>query len=226
MFRPPRPAPARSLVCLLLAVAFVLTAFAAGARAESGASERLRAHGPELEGLPGREVLPGEAIELGWSGIEGVRELEILLSTDGGAHYRVAVSPELSPGLRRFTWVVPNLPGRSLRLLIRYNRGGREIEGRPTDAIGVGTSPGAAIPLGLPLPEAPAPARSSERAWPRVAESEAETDHVHAPADAGPNAALPGSVPNGRRRKPGYRELDPLAHLSLKRTPRDVPLRP
>lgn len=119
---------------------------------------------PRLLGLAGRVVHAGEAIDLRWSEADGVHELEILLSEDGGRHYRIAVSPSLDPGAQHFTWVVPELESREVRLLIRYNRDGREIEGTPTDVIGVAPSPDGPEPLALPLPaHAGAPVREGAR---------------------------------------------------------------
>src|SRR5437870_5669892 len=53
-----------------------------------------------LEG--GHAVRPGQVIDLQWSEADAIRELEILLSTDGGRHYSVCVSPQLNPASRHF----------------------------------------------------------------------------------------------------------------------------
>lgn len=126
--------------------------------------ERELDEAPRLFGLAGRVVHAGEAIDLRWSAADGVRELEILLSEDGGRHYRLAVSPSLDPGAQHFTWIVPELESREVRLLIRYNRNGREIEGMPSDVIGVAPSADGPEPLALPLPaHAGAPVREGAR---------------------------------------------------------------
>jgi hypothetical protein len=105
--------------------------------------------------LPGGHVVqPGQRIVLAWSAADSISELEILLSVDGGRHYSVCVSPQLDPGSRRFVWRVPDVPNASLRLRIRYNRGGREIEGAPTATLRT-TGGDADQPEPLALPPAP-----------------------------------------------------------------------
>lgn len=222
----------------LSAAALVLIAsclgFACATRAMPGADERPECDGLARErvdsailtGVPGREVRPGEWIELSWSGVDGVRELELLLSIDGGAHYHVEASTELAPETRRFRWKTPNLPGRALRLLVRYNKDGREIEGQPTEVFAVSGAPGPVLPLGLP-PCMPSPTdRSSERTMPGAVESESESegsrsqDELHA-------CPLPPRVQSllGRRAA-GFRAPDPLPCLIPELRPRFVPLRP
>jgi len=101
-------------------------------------------------------VHAGETVELAWTRADNVRELEILLSQDGGRTFATCISPELDPSLCRFTWRVPDHIGADLRLRIRYNRDGREIEGPPTTPSALGASnPLAATPLGLPAAPRP-----------------------------------------------------------------------
>lgn len=113
------------------------------------AAPRDRDDEPRLSLPGGWQVTPGQVLDLAWSAADSVRELEILLSVDGGRQYATAISPQLDPRTRRFRWRVPNLPGTRLRLRIRYNRGGREIEGPPTPMLRADAG-GAGEPLGLP----------------------------------------------------------------------------
>lgn len=130
-------------------LATLLACRAPGVRAETdrGADEPRLVVGGDLR------IEPGRRIDLQWSATDDVRELEILLSTDGGATFTTCISPQLDPDRHHFEWRVPaRLSGR-LCLRIRFNRGGREIEGAP---IRLDRSAGdEALPLGLPAPEAP-----------------------------------------------------------------------
>jgi hypothetical protein len=108
-------------------------------------------------------VHPGEVVELRWTRADAVSELEILLSEDGGRTFATCISPELDPVLCHFAWRVPANVGQNLRLRIRYNRGGREIEGPPTKPVALGMTPSPeTTPLGLPpAPASEGPSRSS-----------------------------------------------------------------
>jgi hypothetical protein len=123
---------ALALACLLV---FAAPAFShTAARANAG-----REPEPRLV-LPGsRVVRPGQWIDLRWSAAGEIEEMEILLSVDGGRHYSECISPQLDPEARHFLWRVPENPGGDLRLRIRFNRAGREIEGAPTAALVVGS---------------------------------------------------------------------------------------
>lgn len=148
-----------SLVLVLAAFGLAAGASAAGAREHSD---------PVLM-LPGSHgVRPGQWIDLRWTDADDVRELEILLSDDGGRSYRVCVSPQLSPHDRRFRWQVPPTAKGSLHLRIRFNRNGSEIEGPPSSPVHVlaecGQEDGA--PWALPateLPGGPTDSRSNPR---------------------------------------------------------------
>lgn len=147
----PRPGLPRRMLHGLMAV-FVLVA------SISWTFEPVSARGNEREESEPRVVLggdqavhPGEIVELHWARADNVRELEILLSQDGGRTYATCISPELDPSLCRFTWRVPEKIGQDLRLRVRYNRDGREIEGPPTKPLGLEAShPLEGTPLGLP----------------------------------------------------------------------------
>jgi len=139
----------RSLVrgALLVSVLVMAPALARTeeAREEPGTAE------PELI-LPGDHVVaPGEWVELRWTRAEAISELEILLSLDGGRHYTRCISPQLDPQRCGFRWRVPPDVAGDLRMRIRFNRDGREIEGAPTAALTVATTnAGQPQPLGLP----------------------------------------------------------------------------
>ncbi len=131
--RPPRPLIPRLAFCAawLLAAVLVALPWAAPARA-SEAGDRERALEPRLI-LPGAHaVRAGQLVALRWSPADSIRELEILVSVDGGRSFLRCISPSLDPGRREFVWRVPDLGSPSVWLRIRFNRGGREIEGAPT----------------------------------------------------------------------------------------------
>jgi hypothetical protein len=76
-------------------------------------------------------VRAGQLVDLRWSPADSIAELEILLSVDGGRHYSRCISPRLDPRKCGFVWRVPDLGSATLQMRIRFNRGGREIEGAP-----------------------------------------------------------------------------------------------
>lgn len=121
-------------VVLLLAIVAGLMAFGPS-RVAARACERLDSLEPQLAIPEGRAVRPGQRIDLAWNSTDSVSELEILLSVDGGRHFSACISPRLEPGRRHFLWRVPREMTGDLQLRIRYNRGGREIEGPPTGAL-------------------------------------------------------------------------------------------
>lgn len=131
--------PKRVLAMLLLASLLPLS------HARAGEAEE-----PRLILDGGHAVQAGQVVVLEWTAAQEVGELEILLSLDGGRTYPLWISPQLDPGDRRFVWRVPPGLGPSVRMRIRYNRGGREIEGPPTASLAVIDSR-APQPLSLPL---------------------------------------------------------------------------
>jgi hypothetical protein len=110
---------------------------------------------PRLSLPGGCVVRAGEVVDLQWSAADSISELEILLSVDGGRHYVQCISPSLDPGRSHFLWRVPELGSRVLRMRIRFNRGGREIEGAPTAPL-LALSPNQSGPEPLGLPSFPA----------------------------------------------------------------------
>lgn len=108
--------------------------------------------------LPGGHALrAGQLVDLRWAPADSVSELEILLSDDGGRTYARCISPRLDPRRCDFMWRVPRGSRQPLLMRIRFNRGGREIEGAPAAPLDVSNGePDRAIPLGLPpLDESP-----------------------------------------------------------------------
>jgi hypothetical protein len=180
--------PARLLAFGMLSFAGLLPVSHAGA---SVPEEELE---PQLI-LPGSHaVLPGQVIVLEWTAAEDVQELEILLSLDGGRTYPRWISPQLHPGDRRFVWRVPLDLGPSVRMRIRFNRGGREIEGAPSAPLAIADLR-APQPLGLPLAPADSarPGSGTERDVSRSDRADA-TGRQPAP-DAPPARRAPLAIP-------------------------------
>jgi hypothetical protein len=124
-----------------------------------------REAGPRLILPGGFLVRAGETVDLRWSEADSISELEILLSEDGGRHYARCISPQLDPHRSHFVWRVPEVGSRMLRMRIRFNRGGREIEGAPTPPLlALSPSQGGPEPLGLPsFPGSHAPRQAGSR---------------------------------------------------------------
>lgn len=182
---------------------------------------------PELI-LPGdHRVRPGEWIELHWTRADAISELEILLSLDGGRHYAVCISPQLDPERRAFRWQVPATAAGDLRMRIRFNRGGREIEGPPTAPLHVATAePDQPQPLGLPPVEGSATSREPRPAGER---SETPGGRTAAGVTASGDAADPECEPaiahgSERLQVPDLARSTPCRLLPFM-APRTLPLR-
>jgi hypothetical protein len=164
MFRPLArhpilPRQIRGYAARILAVATAALAFGPGA----GLASEVAGHEsePRLIVPKGSLVRAGQWIDLHWTAAESIVELEVLLSTDGGRTYSVCISPQMDPAERHFVWQVPADAGAEPRLRIRYNRGGREIEGPPTRVLKMMAGGEQPEPLGLPIePAVPRPERS------------------------------------------------------------------
>ena len=173
----------------------------------------------------GQPIAPGRVVELEWTAADAVRELEILLSTDGGRTYHACVSPELDPRLRRFRWRVPDLASADVRLRIRFNCGGREIEGPPTRARFADSAPDAPEPLGLPLasPDGRVPRPSDE---PRAPMRGAGLDPGERTDAAGDLDGLRGAASGHRVPADGDRApRRTTVAKAFDRVPRFVPMR-
>jgi hypothetical protein len=58
----------------------------------------------------GQEVVAGQRVEIRWRPIgRDAEEFELVFSIDDGRHFDVRVSPELTGGVLRYVWRVPNL---------------------------------------------------------------------------------------------------------------------
>ena len=201
MFRPTPP----TFRAVLLAAACAALALASGAVPVRAADD---ADAPRLI-LPGaRTVEPGQWIDLRWSAADSVTEMEILLSRDGGRTYKEWISTRLDPSHSHFLWRVPGDAGRELRLRIRFNRGGREIEAAPAAPLHVArAAENEPEPLTLP-PAAPAndaPARPSGERVP-----------------GSPGAAQPGPPEDAERAGPASHSVA-SAGAALLRSPARIP---
>jgi hypothetical protein len=157
--------------------------------------------------LPGNHVVrPGQWIDLRWSEADSISELEILLSRDGGRHYVECISPRLDPRRCHYVWRVPEIGKGELRMRIRFNRRGQEIEGAPSGPLVVFAGRnGVPEPLGLPplapgagerVPRSPSPGQE----FARSAEPDLD-DGLDAPASVrrprSPAGAEKGPPPGG-----------------------------
>jgi len=59
---------------------------------------------------------------------ERLREMELVLSLDGGRTFGVRVTGEVEPGVSQIDWRVPSLPTSQARLALRAGSGSRESE--------------------------------------------------------------------------------------------------
>jgi hypothetical protein len=183
-----------------------------------------REHEPRLV-LPGALApRPGQVLDLRWSAAATVTELEILLSADGGATFSECTPLRLDPALGRVRWRVPEGDARRMRLRIRYNVDGREIEGAPVRLVAADDA-GADAPLALPVGGAdPGPARGGERS------SGAAGEGLWAAEERlGPGTLRDQAATHGMRLAPdSHRTFTPAARtraITVDRTPGFVPLR-
>jgi hypothetical protein len=209
--------PARALLGVLLVL--VPTAL----RAEQGKI---------LEPGAGFVVKAGEQARVVWSELPGgVAELELLLSLDGGRSYSLRLTPQLEPERGGYTWRVPNLPGETARLRIRYGLRGREVEGPASASFVIVASSfeeiaplrvedGELWPARVPLPIQPRPSRGARApaelrssAGELTAEGGASDTRLTSPLETQPGGACSG---------PRLRAADAVG---APRQPRVVPLR-
>src|SRR5262249_40894233 len=74
-----------------------------------------------LEPVAGQRVSAGDAVRVRWADApagSNVQEQELLLSLDGGRHFRL-VTRRLDPAAREYLWVVPELPSGDAVLALR-----------------------------------------------------------------------------------------------------------
>jgi hypothetical protein len=88
---------------------------------------------PRLVAYPVGTVAAGSILELRWSRpADGVEEVEVLLSVDGGHTYPIRVTPSLGSGEVAWRWRLPDVPCAEARLRVRALVGGLETPGPPT----------------------------------------------------------------------------------------------
>jgi hypothetical protein len=77
-------------------------------------------------------VQAGDVVEIRWNALpRGVDEMELVLSVDGGRHYPIRISAEISGRETSFFWRVPNLGAREARVRLRAHHQSRETESGP-----------------------------------------------------------------------------------------------
>lgn len=131
----------RRLPLLLLAL-FALPAFAAG---EGREMARL------LSPAAGEELAAGSFATIEWEGLdlpERAEEWEAFLSLDGGRTWPLRVTPHLDISIRRFSFRVPDLPSRDVRVLLRFgDEHHEEVEMEAPQRVSIAP---AAVPAALP----------------------------------------------------------------------------
>ncbi|MEP7010306.1 MAG: hypothetical protein ABJC13_08310 [Acidobacteriota bacterium] len=136
-----------------------------------------------VQPVTGSTLTAGDEVAVRWAGAPAaVREMELLLSVDGGRRFAVRLTRELAGDASTYLWRVPQLPSGAARLALRVNLDGREVE--------VGTSAPFAIAAGV---ETAGPAGSIELIrgelwWTERAVPGSEGEHL---ALAGLDAPLP-----------------------------------
>ena len=77
-------------------------------------------------------VRAGQVVEIRWDPLPpGVPEMELLLSVDGGRHYPIRLTAEMSGLETSYRWKVPNLTVREARIRLRANLETIETESEP-----------------------------------------------------------------------------------------------
>lgn len=220
-----RAHPLPILRFLLLAAGFALllsgrSGFGSPGEGTGGESE------PRLIVPGGHAVRTGQLVDLRWSPADSVRELEILLSVDGGRHYSICVSPPLDPSRCGFVWRVPDLETGTVRMRIRFNRGGHEIEGPPAAPIQVFRG-GRDEPEPLALPPADgseAPRSGSGRSGAPASESAPGSCELRE-GPARPDRSLSRNGTQPMSLPAMHRPVGPDARRTSLTEPRFVPLR-
>ena len=75
----------------------------------AAAAMRADDHPLILEPAAGQRIAGGDTVHVRWGDIPDAEEQELLLSLDGGRHFRL-VTRRLAPSAREYRWVVPQLP--------------------------------------------------------------------------------------------------------------------
>jgi hypothetical protein len=78
-----------------------------------------------------------QRVTIRWSGLPAdARELELLLDLDGG-RARLRITDELDPRAGSYAWDVASVSARAARIVLRMNRGGREVEIAPSEPFAI-----------------------------------------------------------------------------------------
>jgi len=129
-----RPVPDRSCTAVhdrrrhpLLAVAIAGLALVHASFAVAGSSAI-----PTPRLIGSGSVRAGQVVEIRWDPLPpGVPEMELMLSVDGGRHYPIRISAEMSGRETGYRWKVPNLTVREARIRLRARLGTIETESEP-----------------------------------------------------------------------------------------------
>jgi hypothetical protein len=79
------------------------------------------------------DVRAGETVVLAWGNLPpAAREVEVLLSVDGGDRFSLRATAEVERARGRVRWRVPNLPTAHARLRLRWGDGASETLAPPT----------------------------------------------------------------------------------------------
>lgn len=91
----------------------------------------------------GGSLFAGQRVIVTWDGLPAdVREVELLLSLDGGRRFPIRLTESFDPAPGTFAWLVPCLPATGARLRLRYGRAGREEEdAEPSAPFGIFVPP-------------------------------------------------------------------------------------
>lgn len=81
-----------------------------------------------IQPVAGSTLRAGDEVTVRWSGAPKAREMELLLSVDGGRHFSVRLTRELPGDATSYLWRVPRLPSAGARLALRAEVGAREVE--------------------------------------------------------------------------------------------------
>lgn len=113
-------------------IALLAAALPVSASASSGARAPIKHRPPGVtftQPEPGATLHGGELVEIRWSAVPPeAKEVELLLSVDGGRHFSLRLTDELGADSRSFRWRVPNLIADGATLSLRMGIDCRETE--------------------------------------------------------------------------------------------------
>lgn len=158
-------------------------------------------------------VAAGDTVVVRWSGIpSSAREIELLLSVDGGRTFSLRLTNELEPGSGSFLWQVPALETDRARVAIRMGLTPRDHERDESAVRGERED-----------------SRSAERDDGEAAVREDDADEIVAASSETFTISAEGAVPNARLRwkrneiwtdsgedREAAESDDPLAHGSMR----------